>query len=323
MKAIVYERYGPPEVLELRDVPRPTPQEGQVLVRIAAASLNAWDWDLLKGQPFITRLAGPTRPQYRILGADIAGQVVSSGPGAAKFQPGEAVFGDIAAHGFGGLAEYAAVPEKALGRIPAGLSMEQAAAIPQAGVLALQGLRQHGPLQPGQPVLINGAGGGVGTFAVQLARNMGAEVTGVDRGSKLARLRELGAEHVIDYQQEDFTASGRRYDLILDVVANRPAAAYRRALTDTGAFVMVGGTMRAIFTIGLLGRLRSQADGQQLGLLMWQPNPADAEALAQMCLRGEIEPVIERVYPFSDTAQAFARLGAGEALGKLVIRVEG
>jgi NADPH:quinone reductase-like Zn-dependent oxidoreductase len=322
MKALLNEKYGPPEVLRLVEIPRPQPGQGEVLVRIRAASLNAWDWDLLTGKAFVTRLSGPFRPRYRVLGGDIAGEVAALGPGAAKFQPGQAVFGDIAAHGFGAFAEYAAVPEDALVPKPHGLSFEQAAAIPQAGVLALQGLQQHGPLQPGAEVLINGAGGGAGTFAVQLAKKWGAQVTGVDSAAKLDLMRSLGADHVLDYRQVDFTATGQKYDLILDMVADRSAADYRRALSPTGAFVMVGGTLGAIFKIGALGRLFSHAGGQQLSLLMLQPSPQALAELAQMCLAGEIRPAIDRVYPLSQAAQAFARLGAGEALGKLVFRVE-
>ena len=321
MKAIVYTQYGPPDVLQLKEVDKPTPKDTEVLITVHAASVNSWDWDLLRGTPFLNRLGGPLRPQYKILGADIAGRVEAVGRDVKQFQPGDEVFGDISGCGWGGFAEYVCARENALALKPASMTFEEAAAVPQAAVLALQGLRDKGQIQPGQKVLINGAGGGVGTFAVQLAKSFGAEVTAVDSTSKLDMLRSIGADHVIDYTQEDFTNTERRYDLILDVVADRSLFAYKRALSPKGSFVMVGGSMALSFQVLFLGPWISMIGSKHLGILMHKPNKG-LVFLKELLEAGKVVPIIDRRYPLSEVPEALRYLGEGHAKGKVVISVE-
>lgn len=240
MKAVVYTKYGPPDVLELKEIEKPIPKDDEVLIKVHGASVNSWDWDLLRGTPFLNRLFfGLLKPKYKILGADIAGRVEVVGRNVKQFLPGDEVFGDLCECGWGGFAEYVCARENALALKPASMTFEEVAAVPQAAVMALQGLRDQGQIQPGQKVLINGAGGGVGTFAVQIAKSFGAEVTGVDSTSKLDMMRSIGADQVIDYTQEDFTQNGQRYDLILDAAAYRSIFDYKRALSPKGIFVVV------------------------------------------------------------------------------------
>ena len=272
MKAIVCTKYGPPDVLQLKEVEKPTPKEEEVLVKVHAASVNAADLETLRGV-FIVRIVGPLKPMYKILGTDIAGRVEAVGRNVKQFQPGDEIWGDLSyPHGFGTFAEYVCVPENALRLKPASMTFEEAAAVPTAAVVALQHLLAKRPIQPGQKVLINGAGGGVGTFAVQLAKYFGAEVTGVDSTRKLDMLRSIGADQVIDYTQEDFTKSGQRYDLILDVVAYRSIFDYKRALSPKGIFVFVGGSTAAIFQALLLGPLISMTGSKKMGIVMGKPN---------------------------------------------------
>lgn len=255
MKAIVYTEYGPPDVLQLREVENPTPKDDEVLVKVHAASVNYADWAFVRGKLFLVRLmgAGLLKPRNAILGADIAGRVEAVGRNVKQFQPGDEVFGDISACGFGGFAKYVSVPEHALALKPANLSFEESAAVPMAGVVALQGLRDQGQIQPGQKVLIVGASGGNGTFAVQIAQSFGAEVTGVCSTRNLDLVRSIGADQVIDYTREDFTQSGQRYDLILATGGYRSIFDYRRALSPEGTYVMVGGAMAQIYEAMLLG----------------------------------------------------------------------
>jgi NADPH:quinone reductase-like Zn-dependent oxidoreductase len=234
MKAIVYTEYGPPAVFQLKEIEIPAPRDDEVLVKIHAASVNSWDWELLSKKPSMVSLGSRSNPKYKILGADIAGRVEAVGANVKQFKPGDEVFGDLCQSGWGGFAEYVCARENALALKPASMTFDEAAAVPQAGLLALQGLRNKGQIQPGQKVLINGAGGGVGTFAIQIAKSFGAEVTGVDSTMKLDKMRSIGADHVIDYTQEDYTKSGQRYDLILDVKANRSIFDYKRALRRKG-----------------------------------------------------------------------------------------
>ncbi len=269
MKAIVYTKYGPPDVLELKEVEKPTPEDNEVLVKVHAASVNSWDWDRLRGT-FQGRLGAFRKPKNKILGADIAGRVEAVGSNANQFQPGDEVFGDISgfrARDWGGFAEYVCAREDLLALKPASMTFEEAAAVPQAGILALQGLRDKRQIQPGQNVLINGAGGGVGTFAVQIAKSFGAEVTGVDSARKLDMLRKIGSDHVIDYTKEVFTKSGKRYDLILDVVGSRLIFDYKRALSPKGIYVMVGGSTAQGLQAMLLGPWLSRSGNQQIGIL--------------------------------------------------------
>ena len=250
MKAVVRTRYGPPGVLRLLDVETPAPKDHEVLVKVHAVSLNASDWEVLRGKPLYARIMGPFRPRYHVLGSDIAGKVVAAGRDTTLFQPGEDVFADILGQ-MGGFAEYVCVPESALARMPAGLTYEEAAALPQAGAIALQGIDDKGQVQPGQKVLINGAGGGSGMYSVQLARLRGAEVTGVDHTEKLEFMRSLGANHVIDYTREHFTRNGRTYDLILDLAAHGSALACKRSLTPGGRYLYVGGSMATLLAVAL------------------------------------------------------------------------
>jgi len=319
MKAIVYHKYGSPDVLQLEEVEIPTPGNDEVLVKILAASVNSWDQDLLRGRPLLARLGiGLFRPRRKKLGADIAGRVEAVGKNAKQFQPGDEVFGDISGSGWGGFAEYVCARENALVPKPASMTFDEAAAVPQAAVLALQGLRDKGQIQPGQKVLINGAGGGVGTFAVQIARSYGAEVTGVDSTPKLDMLRSLGADHVIDYTQEDYTRNGLRYDLILDVVVNRSIFDYKRALNPGGTFVVIGGSTARVFQILLVAPWISMTGSKKMGLLLHKANKGLAY-LIELVEAGEVVPVIDRRYPLSEVPEAFQYFGEGNVRGKLVI----
>jgi NADPH:quinone reductase-like Zn-dependent oxidoreductase len=331
MKAIVCTKYGSPDVLQLKEVEKPTPKEEEVLVKVHAASLNAADLETLRGV-FFVRIGGPLKPMHKILGSDIAGRVEAVGVNVKQFQPGDEVFGDLSVCGFGAFAEYACVPESALALKPASMTFEEAATYPQAAVLALQNLRgvgpsspspillDKGPIEPGQKVLINGAGGGVGTFAVQLAKYFGAEVTGVDSTRKMDMLRSIGADHIIDYTQEDYTKSGQRYDLILDVVAYRSIFAYKRALNPNGIFVYVGGSTAAIFQALFLGPLISRTGTKKMGIVMGKPNKKeDLAFLEELFEAGKVVPVIDRRYPLSEVAEALRYLEEGHVLGKVVI----
>lgn len=321
MKAIIYEKYGSPEVLQLRDVTKPAPTDDEVLVRIHAVSINGSDREGLIGRPLYARFGGLLRPGHPILGSDIAGRVEAVGTNIRHFQPGDEVFGEIPGY-HGGFAEYACIPEKSLARKPAGLTFEEAAAIPQAGVIALQGVRKRGQVQPGQKVLINGAGGGTGTFAVQLAKLHGAEVTGVDNAGKLDFLRSLGADHVIDYTREDFTTNGSQYDLILDVIAHRSVFAYKRALQPNGTYFFVGGSVVTLFQILLLGPWIKRTAARNIRLLAVQTDPEDLASITELCETGRIIPVIDKRYPLSEAPQALRYVIEGHAKGKVVITVE-
>ena len=321
MRAISYNTYGGPDELRLVDLPRPTPKPDQVLIRIHAASLNSWDWDMLRGSPFITRLIGGGifKPGIPVLGADVAGVVEAVGDQITNWQPGDRVFGDLSGCAWGGFAEYSVAKQAELARIPDALSFEQAAALPQAGLLALQGLRDIGAMKAGDAVLINGAGGGVGTIGIQLARLTGTHVTTVDRADKLDCLRDLGVDDVIDYQTTDFTALGQRWDVILDAVAHHPIGHYRRALTKTGTFVFVGGNLRRALGMFLTAPLQRLRGARRLRILPLKPNRADLEHLAELVATGELDPVIGQTYPLEETPAAMAAIGAGDHFGKLVI----
>ncbi len=321
MKAVAYTTYGLPEVLQLKEVEKPTPKDHEVLIRIGAASVNSWDWDLLRGKPWYARLGGLLKPKYSILGADVAGTIEAVGIQVTQFQPGDEVFGDISGCSWGGFAEYVCADEKALALKSPHMTFEQAAAVPQAAVLALQGLRMGGLIQARQKVLINGAGGGVGTFAIQMAKSWGAEVTGVDKGGKLDRLRSIGADHVIDYTQEDFTRNGQQYDLILDVVALRSLFDHMRALTPKGIYVLVGGTTSAIFQTLLLGSWMAPLRNRKLCILVHKPNPTDLKEINRFFETGQVVPVIDKCYPLPETAEAIRYLGEGHAQGKVVIQI--
>ena len=320
MKAIVYEKYGPPDVLQLKEVEKPYPKDNEVLIKVQAASINDWDWGLLQGTPFANRLQfGLLKPQKQILGSDIAGRVEAVGKNVKQFQPGDKVFGDICGC-WGGFAEFVCARDNALTLKPASMTFEEAAAVPQAALLALQGLRDKGQIQPGQKVLINGAGGGAGTFAVQVAKSFGAEVTGVDSTRKLDMMRSIGADQVIDYTQEDFTKNGQRYDLILDFAAYHSIFDYKRALSPKGIYVIVGGSSARFFQTVFLGPLISMT-GKKMGILLHKPNK-DLAYMIELFEAGKVKPIIDRRYPLSEVAEAFRYFGAGHARGKVVITVE-
>jgi NADPH:quinone reductase-like Zn-dependent oxidoreductase len=322
MKAVVYTKYGSPDVLQLKEVEKPTPKDNEVLIRIHAASANAADWHLLRGDPFLLRLGyGLLKPNNTILGADIAGRVEAVGNNVTQFQPGDEVFGDISGCGLGGFAEYVSVPEHAVISKPASMTFEEAAAVPMAAVTALQGLRDKGQIQPGQKVLIHGASGGVGTFAVQIAKAFRAEVTAVCSTRKVDLVRSIGADHVIDYTQEDFTKNGQRYDLMLAANGNRSMFEYKRALAPTGRYVVTGGSMAQLFQAMLLGPLLSTAGRQNMGNVLARPNQKDLACMKELLEAGKVIPVIDRCYPLSETAEAIRYLEAGHARGKVVITV--
>jgi NADPH:quinone reductase-like Zn-dependent oxidoreductase len=318
VKAVVHTEYGLPDVLQIKEVAKPTPTDDEVLIKVQAASVNRSDWENLIGKPLYARIGGLLKPRHQILGSDIAGRVEMAGRNIRQFQPGDEVFGHISSY-TGGFAEYVCVPEKALALKPASLTFEEAAAIPEAALIALQGIRDKGQVQPGQKVLINGAGGGAGMFAVQLAKLYGAEVTGVDNTEKLDFLRSLGADHVIDYTQEDFTKNGNQYDLILDVVASRSVFAYKRALRPNGSYFMVGGSVATIFQILLLG---SWMRSKKIRVLAVYPNPKDLVFLTELCEAGKVVPLIDRRYPLREVPEALRYLGEGHGKGKVVITVE-
>ena len=323
MKAIVRSEYGTPDVLELADIEAPVVGDDGVLVRVHAASLNAADLDYLYGKPLLTRMGtGLRKPRNRGLGLDVAGQVEAVGSDVTRFQPGDEVFGDLTAFGYGAFAEYASAPERAWAHKPAGMTFEEAATVPQAAILALQGLRGRGRrVQPGQRVLINGASGNVGPFAVQIAKAFGAHVTGVCSTGKMDLARGLGADHVIDYTREDFTRGGQRYDWIVDVAGNRSIFECRRALKPGGVYVMVGGPTARIFGALLLGPLISMARSRKMGLMLWwKPfEKEDVAFLVELIEAGKVAPVIDRRYPLNEVADALRYLEEGRARGKIVI----
>lgn len=320
MKAIVRDEYGSPEVLQIREVPKPVPTDDQLLVKVRAVSLNRSDWEGLTGKPLYARMGGLWRPGNPILGSDIAGRVKTVGRNNSQFKPGDEIFGEMGGYS-GGFAEYVCTSGKAWALKPSGMSFETAAAIPQAGVIALQGIRDKGPIQPGQKVLINGAGGGAGSFAIQLAKRYGAEVTGVDNAEKLDFMRSLGADHVIDYTREDFTKNGKKYDFILDLIAYRSAFAYARALLPHGKYYAVGGSVLTFLQFFLFGPWIRKNSGKQVRLLAVQRNRKDLEYITELCASGQIVPVIDQTYPLSEVPQALRYLGEGHAKGKVVISV--
>jgi NADPH:quinone reductase-like Zn-dependent oxidoreductase len=325
MKAIVYTEYGPPDVLNLEEVQKPVPKDDEVLVKVHAASANAADWHIMRADPFLVRVMGfgLLKPKKGLLGADIAGRVEAIGRDVTQFQPGDEVFGDLSGSGFGGFGEYVCATEDALASKPANVSFEEAAAVPLAAVTALQGLRYNGQIQPGQKVLINGASGGVGTFAVQIAKTFGAEVTGVCSTTKLDMVRSLGADHVIDYTREDFTRNGQQYDWILAANGFHPISDYKRALSPEGTYVMTGGTGAQMLQAMTLGPIMSMRGSKKLGYLSMKQNKEDLVSVKELLESGEITPVIDRTYPLNEIPEAIRYLEEGHAKGKVVITVSG
>jgi NADPH:quinone reductase-like Zn-dependent oxidoreductase len=315
VKAVVYDRYGGPEELRVEDVPIPAPATGQVRVRIAATSINLSDWECLRGSPAYARIGGLRSPARRILGSDIAGVVDDVGQGVTRFRPGDEVYGDNLAL-MGGFAEYAVAAESSLANKPDELTFTQASTIPQAAAIALQGTARAGV---GKRLLINGAGGGSGSFAIQLAKRRGAHVTGVDNGAKQDFMRSMGADQVVDYRRDDYTRTARPYDEILDLVAGRSVFAYRRALAPDGRYRCVGGPVPTLLRVVTGGRLVGRLSGRSIGMLVVKQGPAHFEPLAQLCVAGEVRIPIDRTFTLDEVPAALAHVGEGQALGKVVV----
>ena len=320
MKAIVFNKYGLPDDLLFEEVKKPSPKENEVLVKILAASINSWDMELLKGEPFANRaMFGLIRPKVKTLGADIAGKVEEIGNNVEKFTVGDKVYGDLSQYGWGGFAEYVCVDETVLKPKSVKMTYNEAAALPQAGALALRGLSNFGNILPGQKVLINGAGGGVGTFAIQLAKSFGAVVTAVDNEEKLIMMKSLGADYVIDYAKEDFAKNGMQYDYILDNVATRSIFTINRTLKDKGRYVIIGGTSILQFIIlGPLFALR----GKKMKLMIHNTKPEDLDELTKLFEAGTIRPAIEKIYQLAQVPKALHYFSGGQAKGKLLIEMD-
>ncbi|MGB7414437.1 MAG: NAD(P)-dependent alcohol dehydrogenase [Thermosynechococcaceae cyanobacterium] len=323
MQAIVQTEYGPSEVLSIAEVALPAPKANEVLVKVRAAGVHAGDWHLMRGTPFLVRLifGGLRQPKITTIGTDMAGIVEAVGSAVKQFQPGDDVFGDLSECGFGAFAEYVAVPEVALAIKPRNVSFEAAATVPVSAMTALQALRDVGQVQAGQRVLINGASGGVGSFAVQIAKAFGAEVTAVCRTEKMAMVRSLGADHIIDYTQTDCTKTGERYDLILDAAAYRSVLAFLPRLKPQGTYVMIGGETARIFQVMLFGPIMGKIKKRNVKFLAQKPNPADLVILRDMIESGKIIPVVDRTYPLSEVAAAIDYVETRQVQGKVAIRI--
>ena len=323
MKSIQFSQYGSPDLLRFVEVEKPVPKYNEVLIKIHAVSINSWDWELLNGKPFVNKLMfGLKRPtRLKTLGFDVAGIVEAVGDKVTRFKVGDAVYGDLSGHQFGGFAEYVAAPEGALTLKPAEITFEQAAAVPQAALMSWQGLVDLAQIKQGQQVLIHGASGGSGTIALQIAKLYGAETTAVCRGEKMEFVRTLGADHVIDYGKQDFTRNGKQYDVILDAHANHSLRAFRRALKPGGVYIMHGGESSAITKIMLLGWLVSLFSSRKIRVLMLKANKG-LDKLNALMIGGKLKPVIDKVYPFDQTIEALKYYGAGKARGKVVISME-
>jgi NADPH:quinone reductase-like Zn-dependent oxidoreductase len=321
MKAIVYTKYGTPDALQFKEVAKPAPRDDEVLIRVHAVSINDWDWGLLQGVPLANRLNnGLLKPKNKILGSDIAGRVETLGKSAKRFKPGDEVYGDLSGR-WGGFAEYVCARESSLSLKPPGMSFVEAAAIPQAAMLAVQGLLDKGQIRQGQKLLINGAGGGVGTLGVQIAKLHGVQVTGVDSSGKLDMLRTMGFDQVIDYTKEDFTRSGQCYDLILDVKTNRSVFAYTRALCPHGVYVTVGGSTVRLLQALLLGPWISLITKKRIRMVLLKPNK-DLAYMNELFEAGKLKPVIDGPYKLSQVPEAMRHFGQGNHKGKVVIVVE-
>ncbi|HUP17145.1 MAG TPA: NAD(P)-dependent alcohol dehydrogenase [Acidimicrobiia bacterium] len=323
MKAIVRDIYGSSDVLDLQEVDRPVPGDNDVLVRVHASSVNRADLDFLRGFPFASRFGiGLLKPKNRTLGLDVAGKVEAVGAAVTQFRPGDEVWADMAACGFGAFAEFARIPEKVLASKPAGLNFEEAATVPHSAVMALQALRSRRPIKPGQRVMINGAGGCVGPFAVQIAKAFGAEVTAVDHTCKMEMLSSIGADHVIDYTRGDVVENGQRYDRILDIASKRSVLRYRGSLSPGGTYVIIANSLSRFFEAAFVGSVVSLAGKKRMGTFMWRPsNRGDLNFLKGLLEAGRIKPFIDRSYPLSDTPGALRYLDEGCAQGKVVIAV--
>ncbi len=321
MKAVVLTRYGSPTDLTVEEVDVPAPKAGEVLVKVHASAVNDWDWSIVRGKPYLYRLMfGLTKPRTAILGAEVAGTVEALGDGATRFARGQRVYGDLSSAGFGGFAEYVCVAEGALHAMAPGMTFEEAAALPHAGLLALQGLVGVGAIQKGESVLINGAGGGVGALALQIAKAHGCEVTGVDKASKLGALTEMGFDHVVDYQRTDFTATGERYDLILDARSTRSPLRHLRALARGGRYVIVGGDVARLLQAFFMGWILTKATGKRLAILALRPNDG-LDHINELFASGSLMPVIDGPFDLADAPRAIERFGEADHVGKIVVKV--
>lgn len=321
MRAIVHTRYGSPDDLELRAVEQPVPKDGQVLIKVHASAVNDWEWGLLRGKPsFMRAFGGVLRPKIRVMGCDVAGQVEAVGTNVARLKTGDQVYGDLSESGFGAFAEYVCAPEGAVALKPHNLTYDQAAAIPHAGMLAQQALTQIGRVDRVRTLLINGAGGGVGALSVQLAKLHGVEVTGVDSTAKQDFLRSLGFDHVVDYTREDFTRTGRTYDLILDVKTNRSPFAYARSLVPNGTYVTVGGSTPRLLQCLAFGRWIARTRNRNIRILGLKPNRG-IDTMTQLVEAGKMMPAIDAVYPLSEVPDALRRFGAASHKGKIIIKM--
>ena len=320
MKAVLYEKYGPPEAMKLREIEKPTPKDDEILVKIHATSVNASDHELLTGNPPYARIWGLFKPNYKVLGSDIAGTVEAIGKNVTEFNPGDEVFGDLFEH-WGGFAEYVSAPEKMWISKPKSLSFESIAALPQAAVIALQGLRDKGKIQKGQHVLINGAGGGAGSFAIQLAKMYNAEVTAVDHTEKLELMRSIGADHVVDYTKEDYTKSGKQYDLVLDFVAKRSIFDSKKALKPEGRYVIVGGYLSIIFQTVFIGPLISIFEKKKMSMLAAKQSKEDLKFIIELIESGKIKAIIDKKFSLEEVPEALRYLGDGHAKGKVVVKM--
>lgn len=321
MKAIAFTKYGTTKDLAYEEVAKPIPTDKEVLIQIKAASVNDWDWGLLRGQPFVNRMIfGLLKPKVKTLGLDIAGTIEAVGEKVTAFKTGDRVFGDISNKGWGGFAEYVSVPESGIVAMPEKMSFEEAAAIPQAGVLALQGFMDKWSVQPGQHVLINGGGGGCGTFAIQIAKNLGAKVTAVDKGSKFEIMQAMGADHLIDYTQDDFTQNENTYDYILDFAGHHPLLDYKKALTKNGQYLLVGGASGLIFKCLVAGPVISMFSGKKLRILPHEPNK-HLDKLISLFEEGKLKPVLDKSFSLQEVPEALEYFGQGICKGKIIVAI--
>ena len=322
MKAILLKKYGLPDTLEIGEAEKPVPNEDEVLVKIHSASINDWDWGLVRGKPFVIRLFfGLRKPKINTPGVDISGKIEAVGSNVSSFNIGDEIYCDLSECGCGGFAEYVCVPEKELTKKPSNISHNDASALPHAGLLALQGLVEKGKVKSGQSVLINGAGGGVGTLGIQILKPYGVKVTGVDSDEKLGLMTSLGFDSVIDYKKTDFTNTGEKYDLILDTKSNRSAFKYARSLKKNGAYITVGGSMVRLLEVALFGSLISLFTGKKLSVLIHEPNKG-LDQISRLVEKGHIKPVVDGPYEFDKIPGLIQYFGEGRHLGKIVVEIE-
>ena len=321
MKAIICTKYGLPEVLQLKEVEKPTPKENEVLVKVIATAVNDYDWSMVRGKPYLYRLMfGIIKPKRKITGMELAGVIEALGTNATSFKVGNEVYGDISGYGFGSFAEYICINEKALKLKPGEMSFEQAASIPHASMLAVQALIDIGKVQKGEKILINGAGGGFGTFGLQIAKLFSTQVTGVDTGDKLEMMKSIGFDHIIDYRKEDFTKNGQRYDLILDAKTNRSTFNYLRSLSPNGRYVTVGGTTSRLLQAFFLGPIIHRFSKKNIRIVALKPNK-DLDYINELFEEGKINPVIDGPYKLSEVPEAIRYFGEGKHKGKVVINI--